>query len=70
MARLEAEVAELTSKLVQAKKLTIEEFKSSEDFKMASTDSAATYFSEGFEFYKRQLLHHYHVFSFFRSETS
>ncbi|GFS42452.1 hypothetical protein Acr_00g0079940 [Actinidia rufa] len=33
LARLKAEVAELTSKLVQAKKLAIEEFKSSEDFK-------------------------------------
>ncbi|GFZ01040.1 hypothetical protein Acr_14g0006750 [Actinidia rufa] len=33
MARLEAKVAELTSKLVQAKKLAIEEFKSSDDFK-------------------------------------
>ncbi|PSS04265.1 COPII coat assembly protein like [Actinidia chinensis var. chinensis] len=59
VARLEAEVAELTSKLVQAKKLAIEEFKSSEDFKVAVTDSAAIYFSDGFEFCKRQLLHQY-----------
>ncbi|GFZ20779.1 hypothetical protein Acr_28g0014840 [Actinidia rufa] len=57
VARLEAEVADLTSKLVQAKKLAIEEFKIFEDFKIAITDSAATYFSEGFKFYKRQLLH-------------
>ncbi|GFS38252.1 hypothetical protein Acr_00g0056490 [Actinidia rufa] len=57
MARLEAEVAELTSKLALAKKLAIEEFKSSDDFKDAVIDSAAMYFSEGFEFYKRQLLH-------------
>ncbi|GFS43721.1 hypothetical protein Acr_00g0086530 [Actinidia rufa] len=32
--RLEAEVAEFTSKLVQAKKLAIKEFKSSNDFKL------------------------------------
>ncbi|GFY96664.1 hypothetical protein Acr_11g0009700 [Actinidia rufa] len=47
VARLEAEVAELTSKLDQAKELSIEEFKSSKDFKVAVTDSTATYFSEG-----------------------
>ncbi|GFY91076.1 hypothetical protein Acr_07g0012720 [Actinidia rufa] len=51
MARLEAEVAEITSnrrsrsgiltKLALAKKLAIEEFKSSDDFKGAVTDSAA-----------------------------
>ncbi|GFZ00929.1 hypothetical protein Acr_14g0005640 [Actinidia rufa] len=57
VARLEAEVAELTSKLFQAKKLAIEEFKSSDDFKVAVTDSAATYFGKDFEFCKRQLLH-------------
>ncbi|PSS07223.1 Glyceraldehyde-3-phosphate dehydrogenase, testis-specific like [Actinidia chinensis var. chinensis] len=59
VARLEAEVAELTRKLAQAKELAIEEFKSSEDFKVAITDSAATYFSKGFEFCKRQLLHQF-----------
>ncbi|GFY83220.1 hypothetical protein Acr_02g0014600 [Actinidia rufa] len=59
VANLEAEVAELTSKLTKAKELAIEEFKSSEDFKVAVTDSVATYFSEGFEFYKRQLLHQF-----------
>ncbi|GFZ05298.1 hypothetical protein Acr_17g0008700 [Actinidia rufa] len=57
MAWLEAEVAELTSKLALAKKLVVEEFKSSNDLKEAVTDSTASYFSEGFEFYKRQLLH-------------
>ncbi|GFY87132.1 hypothetical protein Acr_05g0007710 [Actinidia rufa] len=41
------------------KKLAIEEFKSSDDFKEVVIDSAATYFSEGFEFCKRQLLHQY-----------
>ncbi|GFS37340.1 growth-regulating factor 2 [Actinidia rufa] len=59
MARLEVEVAELTSKLARAKKLAIEEFKSSDDFKDAFIDSVATYFGEGFEFCKRQLLHHH-----------
>ena len=29
------------------------------DFKNAVTDSAATYFGKGFEFCKRQLLHHH-----------
>ncbi|GFY95557.1 hypothetical protein Acr_10g0009420 [Actinidia rufa] len=57
MVRLETEVAELTSKLALAKKLIIEEFKSSDDFKEVVTDSTATYFSDGFEFYKRQLLY-------------
>ncbi|GFZ15876.1 hypothetical protein Acr_25g0002850 [Actinidia rufa] len=57
MARLEADVVEVTSKLALAKKLAIEKFKSSNDFKVAVTDFTATYFGEGFEFYKRQLLH-------------
>ncbi|GFS44293.1 hypothetical protein Acr_00g0089540 [Actinidia rufa] len=55
--QLEAEVTKLTSKLALAKKLAIEEFKSLDNFKEAVTDSAATYFSEGIEFCKRQLLH-------------
>ncbi|GFS30917.1 hypothetical protein Acr_00g0014740 [Actinidia rufa] len=59
VANLEAKVAKLTSKLAKAKGLTIEEFKSSEDFKVAVTNSAATYFSEGFKFYKRQFLHQF-----------
>ncbi|GFS31889.1 hypothetical protein Acr_00g0019770 [Actinidia rufa] len=54
-----AEVTELTSKLAKANELAIEEFKSSEDFKVTVTDSAATYFSEGFEFCKRRLLHQF-----------
>ncbi|GFY91115.1 hypothetical protein Acr_07g0013110 [Actinidia rufa] len=56
---LEAEVAELTSKLALAKKLANEEFKSLDDFKDTVKDSAATYFDEGFEFCKRQLLRHH-----------
>ncbi|GFY92743.1 hypothetical protein Acr_08g0011390 [Actinidia rufa] len=59
MARLEAEMAELTGKLTRAKKLAIEEFKSSDNFKDAVTDFAATYFGEDFEFCKRQLLYHH-----------
>ncbi|GFS34965.1 hypothetical protein Acr_00g0037000 [Actinidia rufa] len=56
---LKATVAELTSKLAKAKELAIEEFKASEEFKAAVTDSAATYFGDGFEFCKRQLLHQF-----------
>ena len=54
---LKATVAELTNKLAKAKELAIEDFKASGEFKAAVTDSAATYFSEGFEFCKRQLLY-------------
>ncbi|GFS45153.1 hypothetical protein Acr_00g0094480 [Actinidia rufa] len=56
---LKATVAELTNKLAKAKDLAIEDFKASGEFKAAVTDSAATYFSEGFEFCKRQLLHQF-----------
>ncbi|GFZ12349.1 hypothetical protein Acr_23g0007340 [Actinidia rufa] len=56
---LKATVAELTNKLAKAKELAIEDFKASEEFKAAVTDSAATYFGDGFEFYKRQLLHQF-----------
>ncbi|GFY87598.1 hypothetical protein Acr_05g0012370 [Actinidia rufa] len=56
---LKATVAELTNKLAKAKEFAIEDFKASGEFKAAVIDSAATYFSEGFEFCKRQLLHQY-----------
>ncbi|GFY90258.1 hypothetical protein Acr_07g0004550 [Actinidia rufa] len=56
---LKATVAELTKKLAKAKELAIEDFKASGEFKAAVTDSAVTYFSEGFEFCKRQLLHQF-----------
>ncbi|GFZ01033.1 hypothetical protein Acr_14g0006680 [Actinidia rufa] len=56
---LKATVAELTNKLAKAKELAIEDFKASGEFKVAVTDSVATYFSEGFEFCKRQLLHQF-----------
>ncbi|GFY93632.1 hypothetical protein Acr_09g0000780 [Actinidia rufa] len=56
---LKTTVAELTSKLAKAKELAIEDFKASEEFKAAVTDSAATYFGDGFEFCKRQLLHQF-----------
>ncbi|GFY93183.1 hypothetical protein Acr_08g0015790 [Actinidia rufa] len=56
---LKATVAELTNKLAKAKELAIEDFKASGEFKAAVTDSAATYFSDGFEFCKRQLLHQF-----------
>ncbi|GFY85219.1 hypothetical protein Acr_03g0019930 [Actinidia rufa] len=56
---LKATVAELTNKLAKAKELAIEDFKTSGEFKAAVIDSATTYFSEGFEFCKRQLLHQF-----------
>ncbi|GFZ10156.1 hypothetical protein Acr_21g0007550 [Actinidia rufa] len=56
---LKATMAELTNKLAKAKELAIEDFKASGEFKAAVTDSAAMYFSEGFEFCKRQLLHQF-----------
>ncbi|GFZ14357.1 hypothetical protein Acr_24g0005470 [Actinidia rufa] len=56
---LKATVAKLTNKLAKAKELAIEDFKASGQFKAAVTDSAATYFSEGFEFCKRQLIHQF-----------
>ncbi|GFZ02702.1 beta-hexosaminidase 2 [Actinidia rufa] len=56
---LKTTVAELTSKLAKAKELAIEDFKASEEFKAAVMDSAATYFGDGFEFCKRQLLHQF-----------
>ncbi|GFY98558.1 hypothetical protein Acr_12g0010990 [Actinidia rufa] len=56
---LKATMAELTNKLAKAKELAIEDFKASGEFKAAVTDSAATYFSDGFEFCKRQLLHQF-----------
>ncbi|XP_057492800.1 uncharacterized protein LOC130778279 [Actinidia eriantha] len=56
---LKATVEELTNKLKAAKEQAVEDFKASEEFKVAVTDSAATYFSEGFEFCKRQLLHQF-----------
>ncbi|GFZ06730.1 hypothetical protein Acr_18g0009000 [Actinidia rufa] len=59
MAQLDAKMIEFTGKLARAKELAIDEFKSSNDFKDAITDSAATYFGKGFEFCKRQLLHHH-----------
>ncbi|GFY96615.1 hypothetical protein Acr_11g0009210 [Actinidia rufa] len=51
--KVEGQLADLT------KELAIDEFKSSNDFKDMVTDSTATYFGEGFEFCKRQLLHHH-----------
>ncbi|GFY86077.1 hypothetical protein Acr_04g0008150 [Actinidia rufa] len=56
---LKTTVAELTSKLAKAKELAIEDFKASEEFKAAVMDSATTYFGDGFEFCKRQLLHQF-----------
>ena len=59
MARLEAKVAELEKQRDLAKKSIIEKFKSSNDFQKAFVTSTSIYFSEGFNFYKRQLAHHH-----------
>ncbi|GFY95452.1 hypothetical protein Acr_10g0008370 [Actinidia rufa] len=56
---LKATVAELTNKLAKANELAIEDFKASGQFQAAVTDSTASYFSEGFEFCKRQLIHQF-----------
>ncbi|GFZ16907.1 hypothetical protein Acr_26g0001770 [Actinidia rufa] len=53
-----AELSEEGSK-PGTEELAIEDFKASGEFKAAVTDSAATYFSEGFEFCKRQFFHQF-----------
>ena len=59
MARLEADVAKLEKQQAFSKKLAIEEFKSSEDFKDFVESETSKYFGEGFDFCKRQLAHHH-----------
>ncbi|GFY88876.1 hypothetical protein Acr_06g0008160 [Actinidia rufa] len=59
MARLEAEVTKLTGQLAHSKELAVEEFRSSDDFKVVVTDFASAYLSEGFEFCKRKLVRHH-----------
>ena len=48
-------VVELREALTRAKKSVVEEFKSSSDFLGAVKDAVSKYFSEGFDFCKRQL---------------
>ncbi|GFS36998.1 hypothetical protein Acr_00g0049140 [Actinidia rufa] len=55
----ELELVKAQKRAIKAKELAIEDFKVSEEFKAAVTDSAATYFGDGFEFCKRQLLHQF-----------
>ncbi|GFZ11326.1 hypothetical protein Acr_22g0007240 [Actinidia rufa] len=59
--KAETRVAELNEEISRpgTEELAIEDFKASEEFKAAVTDSAATYFGDGFEFCKRQLLHQF-----------
>ena len=45
--------------MVHAKKLAIEEFKASDDFKEAVELTASTYFGKGFEFCKRKIARHH-----------
>ncbi|GFZ01041.1 hypothetical protein Acr_14g0006760 [Actinidia rufa] len=58
MERLEARVAEL-EKSQNLAKGRIAEFKELEDFQEAVMGSTSSYFGNGFDFYKRQLAHHY-----------
>ena len=51
--------ADLRDREALSKKLAIEEFKSSRDFQEAVEDASLKYFSEGFDFCKRQLRRHH-----------
>ncbi|GFS41354.1 hypothetical protein Acr_00g0073890 [Actinidia rufa] len=58
--KAENKLAELSEEGAKpGNELAIEDFKASGEFKAAVTDSTATYFSEGFEFCKRQLVHQF-----------
>ena len=52
-------VARLDKQMAHAKKLAIEEFKSSNDFQEAVELTTSKYFGEGFNFCKRQLACHH-----------
>ena len=52
-------VVELRESMTRAKKLAVEEFKSSSNFLGAVEDVASKYFGEGFDFCKRQLRRHH-----------
>ena len=45
----------LEKQVALAKKITIEEFKSSDDFQDAVEFMSSKYFGKGFDFYKRQI---------------
>ncbi|GFS30819.1 hypothetical protein Acr_00g0014330 [Actinidia rufa] len=59
MARLEEEVAKLKNNEVLAKKKVMEEYKSLDNFQEDVESVASKYFGEGFDFFKRQLVHHH-----------
>ena len=56
-------VVELQETVGQAKTFVVEEFKSSLDFLGVVEDAASKYFSDGFDFCKRQLRHHHPDFA-------
>ena len=53
VAKLEEEIAELKAKEVLAKKSSIKEYKSSDDFHEAVVQATSKYFVEGFDFCKK-----------------
>ncbi|GFZ03492.1 hypothetical protein Acr_16g0001160 [Actinidia rufa] len=59
VARLESRVAELEKSQNLAKGRIIAAFKESEDFQEVVVDLAFSYFGDGFNFYKKQLVHQY-----------
>ena len=59
MEKLKTEVDELKKKEALVKKSAVEKFRSSSDFHDAIELTASKYFSEGFDFYKRQIILHH-----------
>ena len=55
VAKLEEEIAELKAKEVLAKKSSIKEYKSSDDFQEEVVLAASKYFGEGFNLCKKQI---------------
>ena len=52
-------IDDLRVRMDHARKLAVEEYKSSSDFSEAVESSSSKYFGEGFDFCKRQLRHHH-----------
>ncbi|GFY90875.1 hypothetical protein Acr_07g0010710 [Actinidia rufa] len=59
IARLEARISELEKSQSLTQGRIIATFKESDDFLEAVRGSASSYFGDGFDFYKRQLVHQY-----------
>ena len=59
MMRLEAKLAELKRNKALAKKKTVEDFKSSNEFQEAVITLASAYFGKDFDFCKRQLAYYH-----------